>query len=261
MDVKWIKIVTNIFDDEKLLLIESLPDADSIIVIWFKLLCLAGKQNNGGVFIMANKIPYTEEMLATIFRRPLNTVRLALATFEKYGMIEIYDGIITIPNWDKHQSLDSYEKKKEYDRQYQAGRRARLREASQLPPACEASNDKSCDASYDVVPKIREEEKREDKTKKKGFVKPSLEEVQSYISKMGYHFSAEAFIAYYESNGWHVGRNPMKSWMSACTTWEVRENKTAPGKNKTMRMSEMPNNQVSPLSSAEREKLKRSFAG
>ncbi len=50
MGVKWIKIVTDIFDDEKILLIESLPDADSIIVIWFKLLCLAGKQNNSGVF-------------------------------------------------------------------------------------------------------------------------------------------------------------------------------------------------------------------
>lgn len=48
-DVKWIKITTDIFDDEKILLIESLPDSDSIIVIWFKLLCLAGKMNNSGV--------------------------------------------------------------------------------------------------------------------------------------------------------------------------------------------------------------------
>ena len=55
-DVKWIKIVTDIFDDEKMLLIESLPSADSIIVIWFKLLCLAGKNNNNGVFIMSDKI-------------------------------------------------------------------------------------------------------------------------------------------------------------------------------------------------------------
>ena len=44
-DIKWIKITTDIFDDEKILLIESLPEADSIIVIWFKLLCLAGKMN------------------------------------------------------------------------------------------------------------------------------------------------------------------------------------------------------------------------
>ena len=37
-DIKWIKITTDIFDDEKILLIESLPEADSIIVIWFNLL-------------------------------------------------------------------------------------------------------------------------------------------------------------------------------------------------------------------------------
>ena len=66
-DVKWIKITTDIFDDEKILLIESLPDAYAIIVCWFKLLCLAGKQNNSGVFMMG-QIAYTEKMLATIFR-------------------------------------------------------------------------------------------------------------------------------------------------------------------------------------------------
>ena len=109
-DVKWIKIATDIFDDEKILLVESMPDADAIIVIWFKLLCLAGKQNNSGVFMLNDRIPYTDEMLATIFRRNVNTVRLALATFEQYGMIEIVNNTITIPNWDKHQQLDALEK-------------------------------------------------------------------------------------------------------------------------------------------------------
>lgn len=130
-EVKWIKITTDIFDDEKILLIESMPAADSIITIWFKLLSLAGKQNNSGVFLMNDKIAYTDEMLSTIFRRDLNTVRLALKTFEQFGMIEIINGIITIPNWSKHQTLDSYEKKKERDRLYQAERRARQRALAQ----------------------------------------------------------------------------------------------------------------------------------
>ena len=115
-DVKWIKIVTDIFDDEKMLLIESLPDADSLIVIWFKLLCLAGKNNNNGVFLMNDKIPYTDEMFATIFRRNVNTVRLALQTFEQFGMVEIVEGVVTIPNWGKHQDLDKLEQKAEYMR-------------------------------------------------------------------------------------------------------------------------------------------------
>lgn len=117
-DVKWIKICSDIFDDEKIMLIENLPSADSIIVIWFKLLCLAGKNNNSGVFILNDKIAYTDEMLATVFKRDINTVRLALKTFENYGMIEIVSGVYTIPNWGKYQNLDKIEQKSQYMRNY-----------------------------------------------------------------------------------------------------------------------------------------------
>lgn len=117
-EVKWIKIVTDIFDDEKVLLIESMPEADSIIVIWFKLLCLAGKKNNSGVFLLNDRIPYTDEMLSTIFRRPINTIRLALKTFESFGMIEMVNNTITIPNWSKHQTLDQIEERNKYMKNY-----------------------------------------------------------------------------------------------------------------------------------------------
>lgn len=117
-DVKWIKITTDIFDDEKILLIESMPDAYAIITVWFKLLCLAGKMNNSGVFMMSNKIAYTDKMLATIFRMNEATVTLALNAFEQFGMIEIIDGVITIPNWGKHQSLEQMEARRAYQREY-----------------------------------------------------------------------------------------------------------------------------------------------
>ena len=117
-DVKWIKITTDIFDDEKILLIESLPESDAIIVIWFKLLCLAGKQNNKGVFMLNERIAYTEDMLATIFRRKTATVKMALEVFERFGMIETVDGVITIPNWGKHQNMDKIEAKTEYMKGY-----------------------------------------------------------------------------------------------------------------------------------------------
>ena len=155
-EVKWIKITTDVFDDEKILLIESMPSADSIITIWFKLLILAGKQNNNGVFMMSNKLPFTDEMLATIFRRDLNTVRLALKTFEEFGMIEVVDNVITIPNWNKHQTLDAYEKKKERDRLYQQNRRKKQKNLIEQ---------KSPDKSSYVAVSDKEEEKEEDKEK------------------------------------------------------------------------------------------------
>lgn len=152
-EVKWIKIATDIFDDEKILLIESLPDSYAVITAWFKLLCLAGKQNNDGVFLMNDKIAYTDKMLATIFRMKESTVRLALDTFERFGMIQKIDGTITIPNWNKHQTLDAYEKKKARDRKYQAERRARQR------ALIRKSSDASIKESSDVAVSDKEEDK------------------------------------------------------------------------------------------------------
>lgn len=170
--IKWIKIVTDIFDDEKILMIEALPNADAIIVIWFKLLCLAGKTNNSGVFLMNDKIPYTDEMLSAIFRRDLNTVRMALKVFEQYGMIEVVNNTITIPNWSKHQTLDAYEKKKERDKIYQKNKREKQKLLAEGKAEIKKSSDKSSDESSDssltsqkIVPleEEREEEKEIDK--------------------------------------------------------------------------------------------------
>lgn len=160
-DVKWIKITTDVFDDEKILLIESLPDAYAIIVVWFKLLCLAGKQNNSGVFLMG-RIPYTDKMLATIFRMKESTVTMALKTFEDFEMIEIVDGVITIPNWNKHQTLDAYEKKKERDRLYQQERRAAQKALVQ-----KESSDIQTTQSCDVAVSDKEEDKEIDIDKEK----------------------------------------------------------------------------------------------
>lgn len=145
-DVKWIKITTDIFDDEKILLIESLPDAYAIITCWFKLLCLAGKQNNKGVFLMNDKIAYTDKMLATIFRMKESTVQLALKTFEEFGMIELVDGVITIPNWNKHQSLEQLEERKEYMRNYMANYRSKQKQI-----ACKVNSKINSKANVNVL--------------------------------------------------------------------------------------------------------------
>lgn len=161
---KWIKITTDLFDDEKILLIESLPEADSIIVIWFKLLCLAGKQNNSGVFMFSNQMPFTEKMLATIFRRKESVINLALQTFEKFGMVEIVDDLITIPNWGKHQSLDQLEHKKEYMRTYMQDYREK-----QKAIACKTNGKSNCktNSKTNVSEADIERDKEENKEKEK----------------------------------------------------------------------------------------------
>lgn len=65
---------------------------------------------------------------------------------------------------------------------------------------------------------------RENAKSAKRFCPPTLQEVQSYIQEKGYSIDAEAFIAFYESNGWMVGKNKMKDWRMAIVTWAKRDN-------------------------------------
>ncbi len=116
-DVKWIKVSTGIFDDEKILMIESMPGGYEILAVWFKLLVLAGKQNNSGVF-MIGKIPCTTKLLSSVFRMKESTVKNAIDVFCDMEMVDIVDGVITIPKWGKHQSLDGVRKKREAQREY-----------------------------------------------------------------------------------------------------------------------------------------------
>lgn len=164
-EVKWIKITTDVFDDEKILLIESLPEADSIIVIWFKLLCLAGKQNNSGVFMMSNSMPYTDTMLAAIFRRKETTVKMALETFQRYGMVELIDDVITIPNWGKHQNLEQLEARREYQREYQREYRQKQKLIADSESKCLRKYLRNDDVN--TLDKNREELEEDKKEKKK----------------------------------------------------------------------------------------------
>lgn len=223
-EVKWIKICTDIFDDEKILLIEALPEADAIIVIWFKLLCLAGKQNNSGVFVMNDKLAYTDEMLSTIFRRNINIVRLALTTFDSFGMIERIEGVITIPKWEKHQSLDQLEQAREKTRQRVAKHREKQKLLAESEVTLQYGNVTQIDKNR--LDKIRlEEDKNNNNTTTKRFNKPTIEEIESYCKERNNNINANAFYDYYESKDWMIGKNRMKDWKASIRTWERNNTK------------------------------------
>lgn len=118
--VKWIKIQTDIFDNRKIKQIEYMPESDAILVIWIKLLCLCGKVNDNGAIYLTEEVPYTEEMLAKEFGKDISVIRLALKTFEMFGMLEVVDNIYCISNWEKYQNIEGMEKIKEQNRIRQA---------------------------------------------------------------------------------------------------------------------------------------------
>ncbi len=237
-EAQWIKIATDIFENEKLLLIESMMDskteADSIFVIWFKLLTFAGKQNNSGVFMLNDKITYTDEMLSTIFRRPLKTVKLALQTFEKFGMIEIVNDVITIPNWEKHQSLDKLEEAKKKTR----NRVAKHREKQK---ALTTGNDDVTQCNVTVtlpvtpcnaLEKKREEEnKKEIRGKEDGDViitpPPTLAEVNDYIFNHNLSVNPSRFFSYYDDRDWKTSNGKPIQWQQKLQEWDFDDKQKA----------------------------------
>ena len=100
-DIIWIRIQTDMFDNRKIKIIQDMPKGDSMIVIWLKLLCLAGQTNDMGAIYLTPDIPYTEKTLATVIHRPIGLLRSALDTFQKLGMITISDGYIYINSWEQ----------------------------------------------------------------------------------------------------------------------------------------------------------------
>ena len=65
----------------------------------------------------------------------------------------------------------------------------------------------------------------------KGFVKPSIEEIKTYMIEIGMTDVSEKWFDYYESNGWLVGKNKMKNWKAAVRTWKnnnLSNNTTTP---------------------------------
>lgn len=115
-EVKWIKINVDMFDDEKIKIIQSMPEGDALLIVWIKLITLAGKTNDGGYVYIAENMPYTDEMLSVIMNKPLNTIRLALETFNKLGMVENDIKGIYLVNFEKHQSLDKLAEIREKNR-------------------------------------------------------------------------------------------------------------------------------------------------
>lgn len=164
-DVKWIKLATGLPDNKKIKQIRKLPEGDTIALLWVFLMCLAGETNDDGMVYFMPEIPYTDEMLADQFRMEINTVRLGLATFQRFGMIEIVDDIIHLDAWEKWQSVDKLSEIREKTRQ----RVAKHREKKRL-----AAGNAGCNVTGNVTVTLGnavdielEEEKEEESEKNK----------------------------------------------------------------------------------------------
>ena len=84
-----------------------------------------------------------------------------------------------------------------------------------------ADNDNDNDNDINIV--------LEQKAKKpKRFSKPPVDDVRQYMAELNMNDMSQRFVDYYESNGWKVGKNPMKDWKAAVRTWKQQNNDKQP---------------------------------
>lgn len=173
-EIRWIKLRIDMFDDEKIKIIQSMPEGDAILVTWIRIIALAGKCNSNGLVLVEDEFPYTDEMLSVIFGKPLSTVKLALATFEKFRMIENTEKGIYITNFDKHQNIEGLDKIREQNRirkqRERERKRALLLEESgsgvpALPDNGPAQNKEVTNLSRDISREVTQQREKEEEEK------------------------------------------------------------------------------------------------
>lgn len=126
-DIKWIKLATGLPDNRKIKQIRRLPEGDTIALMWVFLMCLAGETNDEGMVYFTPEIPFTDEMLSDQFGIDINTIRLGLTTFQRFGMIQVVDNIICLSHWEKWQAVDGLATIREQTRKRVARHREKQR--------------------------------------------------------------------------------------------------------------------------------------
>ncbi len=184
-EIRWIKLRIDMFDDEKIKIIQSMPEGDAILVIWIRIIALAGKCNSNGLVLVEDEFPYTDEMLSVIFGKPLSTVKLALATFEKFRMIENTEKGIYITNFDKHQNIEGLDRIREQNRIRKQRERERkkallLEESGSVVPALPdngpAQNTEVTGLSRDISREVTKQREKEEEEKENNNISISSNE-------------------------------------------------------------------------------------
>lgn len=214
----WLKLQRDFFKRHDIQIIEDMPNGKDYILFYLKLLCESIDHN--GSLRFNEEIPYNEQMLSTITHTNVDIVRSAIAVFTKLKMMELLDdGTYFLKEVNKMLGSESY----------WAGQKRLQREKTQKEEEdwtnigqCPTCPSKSIEKELEIDKKIDKENKKES-----GFVKPTIEEVRQYCKEQNNGVDADMWWNFYESKGWFIGKNKMKSWHSAIATW-VRTNNNKP---------------------------------
>lgn len=164
-DIKWIKLSTDLFTNRKIKQIERRKDRSEIEIVWIKLLILAASINDFGKIYITREIPYDDESLAAELDRPENCVKTALDIFEQFGMIYRENGFIELASWDKYQTFEADEDRREKERLRKQAQRDKKKMSQGQDGTCPVGH--SWDSLGHVPGTSRPRKEEEKKTKEK----------------------------------------------------------------------------------------------
>ena len=119
VQVQWLKVYTDIFDNEKMKKLLRIRNGDTYFRVWIQLLTLAAKSNQHGAILLGENIPMSKEDLAKVMHKTLNKLEKIIQDLYELDMIIIEKETICIKNWDMYQSADELEKLRESNRRRQ----------------------------------------------------------------------------------------------------------------------------------------------
>lgn len=108
-NLQWLKLSTDFFDNNKIKLLESEKDGDTLIRIWIQLLIIAMKCNYQGRLSITEEKPMTVDEFSKIMGKSRKKITKCLEKFEELKMIIIEENFYKIKNWSKYQSVDKLE--------------------------------------------------------------------------------------------------------------------------------------------------------
>ena len=221
----WLKLKKDFFKRHDIKIIESMENGKDYVLFYLKLLCES--VDHDGSLRFSETIPYDDKMLATITGTNIDIVRSAMKVFTSLQMVEILDDQTIFMN-EVEKMIGGESESAERVRRHRA-----LKAQSLHCNALVTNGNTDIDKEQEIDLDLHTEREKEGvsaeggatPTTPKRFKKPTLEEVQSYCRDRQNDVDAQRFIDYYSSNGWKVGKNPMKDWKAAVRTWEHTEKK------------------------------------
>lgn len=115
-NLQWLKLETKIFSNRKIQILLKEQDGDTYFRIWIQLLTIAIECNCGGNLVIGENKPMTIENFSKIMGKSKKKIEKIIKKFQELDMLIVEEGAYKIKNWNKYQSIESYEKYKEQNR-------------------------------------------------------------------------------------------------------------------------------------------------